>query len=93
MERNNFWFFSKLVGDIIGQKSIPWFRRLPFFYAPCAFRGRLQPAAEFLELGLSPSDSEKFLTPPISNGIFPERLTKRTVETFYDAIKDDDRHF
>jgi len=33
---------------------------------------RLQPAAEFLELGLPPSDSEKFLTPPISNGFFPK---------------------
>jgi hypothetical protein len=25
---------SKLVGDIIVEKTIPWFRRLPFFWAP-----------------------------------------------------------
>jgi len=47
----------------------------------------LQPAAEFLELGLSPSDSEKFLTPPISNGIFSKgangALEKATDEIFF----------
>jgi len=34
----SFWFFSKLVGDIIVKTTIQWFHRLPFFYAPCAFR-------------------------------------------------------
>jgi len=32
----------------------------------------LQPAAKLLELGLTPSDSEQFLTPPIANGYFPK---------------------
>jgi hypothetical protein len=30
----------------------------------------LKPAAEFLELGLAPSNSEKFLTPPLPTGFF-----------------------
>jgi len=51
----------------------------------------LQPAAEFLELGLSPSDSEKFLTPPISNGFFPKgsngALEKATDEIFFVTCK------
>jgi hypothetical protein len=51
----------------------------------------LQPAAEFLELGLSPSDSEKFLTPPIPNGSFPKgsngALEKTTDEIFFNTCK------
>jgi len=51
----------------------------------------LQPAAEFLELGLSPSDSEKFLTPPIPNGFFPKGsnggLEKATDEIFFKIYK------
>jgi len=51
----------------------------------------LQPAAEFLELGLSPSDSEKFLTPPISNGFSPKgsngALEKATDEIFFQNVK------
>jgi len=30
------------------------------------------PAAKLLELGLTPSDSEQFLTPPEANGFFPK---------------------
>jgi len=47
----------------------------------------LQPAAEFLELGLAPSGSEKFLTPPIANGFFPKvsngAYKKATGEIFF----------
>jgi len=42
------------------------------FLCALTLSGPLQPAAEFLELGLTPSDSEKFLTPPLSNGFFPK---------------------
>jgi len=52
----------------------------------------LQPAAEFLELGLSPSNSEKFLTPPISNGFFPKGSNgaqkKATGEIFFNPVND-----
>jgi hypothetical protein len=42
----------------------------------------LQPAAEFLELGLTPSDSEKFLTPPISNGFSPKGSRSEQLRLF-----------
>ncbi|MFO8048270.1 MAG: hypothetical protein R6U29_04485, partial [Desulfosudaceae bacterium] len=43
------------------------------FYSHLApFGGRLQPSAKFLELGLSPSDSEKFLTQPVATGFSPK---------------------
>ncbi|MFO8049265.1 MAG: hypothetical protein R6U29_09555, partial [Desulfosudaceae bacterium] len=36
------------------------------------FGGRLPPSAKFLELGLTPSDSEKFLTRPVATGFSPK---------------------